>query len=64
MKKKKKLTPIEQETQYVAFLKKQVESENYKAVVTAEEYEKTKVKYDKAKFKLKTLLAAAGQKSK
>lgn len=53
--KKQKLTPIEHEQNYVAFLQKQLESENYKANVTPEEYEKTKFKYDKAKFKLKMM---------
>lgn len=55
--KPKKLSPVEQERQYVAFLKKRLESENYKANVSPEEYQKTKEKYEKAKFKLKTLLA-------
>lgn len=52
---KKKLPPLEHERNYVAFLKKQLESESFKANVTKEEYEKTKYKYDKAKFKLKVL---------
>jgi hypothetical protein len=55
-KKKSKLTPIEQEQQYVAFLKKRLESENFKASVSSEEYEATKFKYEKAKFKLKMML--------
>jgi hypothetical protein len=46
---------IEQEKQYVAFLKKRLKSDNYKANVSKEEYDKTKEKYDKAKFRLKTL---------
>jgi hypothetical protein len=36
-------------------LKKQLDSENYKANVSAEEYAKTEVKYKKAKFRLKIL---------
>ncbi len=46
---------IEHETNYVAFLKKRLESENFKANATPEEIELTKKKYDKAKFKLKML---------
>jgi hypothetical protein len=53
--KKDKVTPLERERQYVAFLKKRLESENYKANVTPEEYAATKQKYDKAKTKLKIL---------
>lgn len=52
---KKKVDPIEQEEAYVEFLKKRLNSENYKASVTPEEYQKTKAKYDKAKLKLKFL---------
>jgi hypothetical protein len=55
-KKKQQLTPVEHETNYVELLKKRVESENYKASVTPEEFEETQKKYDKAKFKLKMLL--------
>jgi hypothetical protein len=54
--KKPKLTPVEHETNYVAFLKARLESENYKAVATAEELAETQMKYEKAKFKLKMLL--------
>jgi phospholipid N-methyltransferase len=54
-KKRKKLTPIEHEEQYVAFLKRRLESENFLANATQEEIELTKQKYDKAKFKLKML---------
>jgi hypothetical protein len=46
---------IEQEEQYVAFLKKRLDSENFKTNVTKEEYELTKKKYDKAKLKLRFL---------
>lgn len=55
---KKKLTIpqlIKQEEDYVAFLKKRLESANYKKNVSKEEFEKTKSQYDKAKFRLKTL---------
>lgn len=54
----KKLSFAEQllkEEEYVAFLKKRLDSVNYKTNVSAEEYAKTKDKYDRAKFKLKTL---------
>lgn len=54
--KKPKLTPLEAHQQYVAFLKKRVESENYKAAVSKEEFQKTKAAYDKAKFKLNMML--------
>lgn len=53
--KKKKIDPIEAEEKYVAFLKKQLDSKNYKEAVSDEEYKKTKFKYDKAKLKLKFL---------
>lgn len=46
---------IENEEMYIRFLKKQLDSENYKNAVSKEEYEKTKQKYDKAKFKLRML---------
>ena len=52
---KKKMTPVEQEEQYVAFLKRRLESENFQANATSEEIELTEKKYDKAKFKLKML---------
>lgn len=55
MKKKQKKDPIKQEEEYVAFLKKRLESENYRRNVSEEEYQKTQVKYEKAKFKLKLL---------
>jgi hypothetical protein len=44
--------------QYVAFLRKRLDSENYKSAVTAEEYVLTQAKYDKAKFLLKMLKMA------
>ena len=40
---------------YVEFLKKRLESKNYQANVSAEEYAKEKEKYDKAKLRLKLL---------
>jgi len=46
---------IEQEEQYVQYLKKKLNSENYKDSISKEEYEKEKKKYDKAKLKLKFL---------
>jgi hypothetical protein len=52
---KNKINPIKQEEDYVAFLKKRLESDNFKSSVSKEEYEKTKFKYDKAKLKLKFL---------
>lgn len=55
---KKKLSKAEQLTQdrqYAEFLKKRLDSKNYKANVTAEEYAKTQAKYDKVKLKLKLL---------
>lgn len=55
---KKKLTKeelIEQEEKYVLFLQKRLNSDNYKSVVTPEELKKEKMKYDKAKLKLKFL---------
>lgn len=55
MKKKQKKDPIKQEEEYVAFLKQRLESENYRRNVAEEEYQKTQVKYEKAKFKLKLL---------
>lgn len=46
---------IKHEEEYVAFLRKRLDSEHFKANVSAEEYEETQKKYDKAKFVLKTL---------
>lgn len=50
-----KKSPLEKEKDYVEFLKKRLDSNNYKNSVTPEEYELTKKKYDKAKFKLKMM---------
>lgn len=55
MKKKSKAVLISEEEKYVAFLKKRLDSKNFKNNVTPEEYEKTKLKYDKAKLKLNFL---------
>jgi hypothetical protein len=56
MKKNKKPKDIIKETEdYIVFLKKRLDSANYKANVSTEEYEKTKEKYDKAKLRLKLL---------
>lgn len=44
-----------EEENYAAFLKKRLDSANYKTAVSKEEYEKTKQKYDKVKLKLKLL---------
>lgn len=55
MAKKKKIDPIEAEEKYVAFLRKQLDSVNYKEAVSEEEFKKTKFKYDKAKFRLKMM---------
>jgi precorrin-3B methylase len=52
---KKNADKIVHEEKYVAFLKKRLESENFKENVSSEEFQKTKEKYDKAKFKLKML---------
>jgi hypothetical protein len=50
-----KKATLKQEQDYVAFLKKRLESKNYKSNVSSEEFEKTKAKYDKAKFKLRLM---------
>lgn len=55
MKKKSLPEQIKQEEEYVAFLKKRLDSANFKANVSDEEYQKTKEKYERAKFKLKVL---------
>lgn len=55
LRKLKKKNPIKHEEEYVAFLKKRLDSENYKNNVSKEEYEKTKQKYEKAKFRLKMM---------
>lgn len=55
---KQKLTPaqkLKQHQDYMEFLKKRLDSKNYKDAVSVEEFEKTKAKYDKAKLILKFL---------
>lgn len=54
-KKKNKVDKKAQEEQYLVFLKKRLESKNYQANVSKEEYEKTKAKYEKAKVRFKLL---------
>ena len=53
--KKKKVNKLEHEEQYVEFLRKRLQSKNYKNNVSKEEYEKTQKKYDKAKLVLRML---------
>lgn len=54
-KKISKAVMLKHEEDYLAFLKKQLDSKNYKNNVSAVEFEKTKAKYEKCKFKLKFL---------
>jgi hypothetical protein len=54
-KKRTKEQLIEQEEKYIAYLKKKLESENYKKVISKEGYEREKRKYDNAKLLLKFL---------
>jgi hypothetical protein len=53
--KKNKKDPMQHEEEYVAFLKKRLESKHFLENATPDEVAKTKVKYDKAKFKLRVL---------
>ncbi len=46
---------IEQERNYIAFLEKRVNSENYRNAVSPEEFDKTKEKLKKARLVLKIL---------
>lgn len=46
---------IRHEEEYLAFLKKRLESKNFKNNVSQEEFDKTKNKYEKAKLKLRLL---------
>jgi hypothetical protein len=46
---------IKHETEYIEFLKKRLNSDHFKQNESAEEIEKTKKKYDKAKLKLRML---------
>ena len=43
------------EEEYMAFLKKRLDSNNYKSNVSEEEYNKTKAKYEKVKLLLKLM---------
>lgn len=52
---KNKKSTLQQDKDYLVFLKKRLDSANYKSAVSKEEYEKTKQKYDKVKLKLKLL---------
>lgn len=55
---KRKMTKPERiahEENYIAFLEKALASENYKKMVTPEQYAKTQEKLKKARFLLKTL---------
>ena len=52
MSKGKRKSNQDHEGKYVEFLKKRLNSDNFKQNVSKEEYEKTKKKYDKAKLKL------------
>jgi len=52
-KKINKKTEREQTEDYVQFLQKRLASENYKANVSAEEYDKTKEKLKRARLKLR-----------
>ncbi len=55
-KSKKTIAELYQETEeYLIFLKKRLDSSNYKSNVSEEEFKKTKEKYDKAKLRLKLL---------
>lgn len=55
MKKPSRAQLLKQEEDYVNFLKKRLESKNFRNNVSSEEYEKTRLKYEKAKLKLKFL---------
>lgn len=46
---------IKHSEEYIEFLKKRLASENFKASVTKEEYEKTKAKLDKEKIIVRML---------
>lgn len=47
-----KINKLEQEEQYVEFLKKRLNSKHFKQSVSEEEFQSTMKKYDKAKLKL------------
>lgn len=52
---KKKEPSKKEDLAYKEFLEKRLNSKNYKANVSKEEYEKTKTKYDKLKLRIKLL---------
>jgi hypothetical protein len=52
---KNKKPTRKQEEDYMAFLKKRLESKNFKANVSEAEYKKTQEKYEKVKLRLKLL---------
>ncbi len=52
---KKKEPSKKEDLAFRDFLEKRLNSKNYKANVTKEEYEKTKAKYDKVKLRIKLL---------
>ena len=46
---------LKHDKEYAEFLKKRLDSSNFKRNVSKEEFDKTKMKYDKVKQKLKLL---------
>lgn len=54
---KNKQEEINHEINYISFLKKQLDSNNYKKNISTEQYEKTEQKYKNSKFRLKILLS-------
>ncbi len=54
-KKKNTKSQKQQDEDYLAFLKKRLESKNFKAAVSEAEFKKTKEKFDKVKLKLRLL---------
>jgi hypothetical protein len=46
---------IQHKEEYLEFLRKRLQSKNYKENASKEEYKKTKAKYNKAKLKLKMM---------
>jgi hypothetical protein len=49
------MNKLDHEVKYVEFLRKRVQSDNYRQNVSKEEFDKTKRKYDNAKLKLKMM---------
>lgn len=47
---------LKHEQEYLEFLRKRITSPNFKANVSAEEFDATKKKYDKAKLKVNMML--------